>query len=116
LSLGELLTLKGKERNPGLSTVVIPTSWKQLISLYLKLEMPRAQRWRLCIGSDDSQHKPQLLPPHEEDVVDEKLERCCVTKSRVTLKKDCTGCGQKCGKFHKLRKCVIAFKYIEIKS
>ena len=42
LSLGELLTLKGKEGNPGLSTMVVPASWKQLINLYQKLGMPRA--------------------------------------------------------------------------
>ena len=44
LSLGQLLILKGKEGNPGLSTVVVPASWKQLISLYQKIGMPRAQR------------------------------------------------------------------------
>ena len=116
LSLGELLILKGKEGNTGLSTGVVHASWKQLISLFQKLWMPRAQRWRVCIWPDDSQHEPQLLPPHEEDVVDGKLEWCCVPKSRVKLRKDCTCCGQKCGKCHRLRKCAIAFEYIEIKS
>ena len=116
LSLGELLTLKGKEGNPGLSTMVVPASWKQLINLYQKLGMPRAQKWRICIRSDNNHHEPELLPPHEEDVVDGKLECCCIPKSRVKLRKDYTGCGQKCGKCHRLRKCAIAFKYIEIKS
>lgn len=116
LSLGELLTLKGKEGNAELGSVAVPASWKQLISMYQKLGMPVAQRWRICVGPDDSQHEPHLLPPHEEDVVDGRLECCCVPKSHKTYKKDCTGCGQKCEKCHRLRKFAIAFEYIEIKS
>ena len=115
MSLGELLTLKG-EGNPELSTAALPASWKQLLSLYQKLWMPGAQRWRVCIGPDDSQHEPQLFPPHEEDVIDGTPGCCCIPKSYVKLRKDCTGCGQKCGKCHRLRKCAIAFEYIEIKS
>ena len=80
LSLGKLLTLKAKEGNPELSSVALPTSWKQLISLYRKLGMPKAQRWRICVGPDDSLHEPQLLPPNEEDVIDGRLESCCVPK------------------------------------
>ena len=42
LSLGELLTLKGKEENPGLSTLVVPASWNQLINIYIKIRDARS--------------------------------------------------------------------------
>lgn len=61
LLLGKLLTLKDKKNNPELSSVALPASWKQLISMYEKLGMPTAQRWRICVRSDDSQHEPQLF-------------------------------------------------------
>lgn len=43
LLLGELLMLKGKEGSTELSSVLVPTSWKQLINLYQKLGMSAAQ-------------------------------------------------------------------------
>lgn len=70
LSLGELLTLKGKDWNGDLGGMSIPTSWKQLMSMYQTLGMPMSQRWRLCVGPDNCQHEPQVMPSHEEAILD----------------------------------------------
>jgi hypothetical protein len=35
---------------------------------------------------------------------------------RKTYMNDCTGCGQKCGKCHRLKVFAIAFEYIELKD
>lgn len=70
----------------------------------------------MYIGSDDNRYELHLLPPYEEDIADGRLEFCYIPRSRQTYRKDCTRCGQKCRKCHKLRKFVISFQYIEIKS
>ena len=59
--------------------------------MYQKLGMPTAQRWKICVGTDDSQHEPHLLPPREEDVADGRLEYCCIPRSCETYMKDFIG-------------------------
>ena len=86
------------------------------MNMYQTLGMPMSQRWRLCVGPDNCQHEPQVMPPHEEDILDLKFECCCLPKSRATHRRHSIGRGQKCGICNRLRKYAISFEYMEIKN
>lgn len=95
----------------------IPSSWDQLRTMYLGLGMVQLQRWRMCTGTKDNSHTPEVLAPSDEDNYSGNVLYClCDTSTRKNkkLKRDCISCCEKCKVCHIQRKEMVAFDYVPI--
>ena len=76
---------------------IIPSSWKNLISMYKTLGMIEPLRWKLSVGTTNNIHDAFILLPNGED--------CCNKQSDVLwfcnppnqkIKQNCYDCSDKC--------------------
>jgi len=81
LSLRRLLSLAGPDWNGHLDGFQVPTSWKQLQSVYKGLNVGEIQKWRLCTNEENAGHSPIVMKPHDEDHNKLKLDCLCSKKT-----------------------------------
>jgi hypothetical protein len=116
LSLGRLLSLASPDWNGDLDGFQVPTSWKQLQSVYKGLGMGETQKCRLCTGNKNAVHSPIVMKPHDEDHTELKLGCVCVPKRLIKHGWDCPICCQKCPMCFTMRKDVLSFEYMPLTS
>lgn len=116
LSLGTLLSLVGANWNGDLDGFQVPTSWKQLQSVYKGLGMEETQKWHLCTGDKNSSHSPIVMKLHDEDHAKLKLDCVCVPRRLIKQIQDCPTCCQKCPMCFTMRKDVLSFEYMPLAS
>ena len=116
LSLGKLLTLTGPDWKGELGEYDVPCSWSSLKNMYSYLGLVAAQRWRLCTGSKEAPHPPELLNPSLEDVTKD-LVFCHVSVCQgvaLNSKRDCAFCSEKCPTCKMKRKNILAFEQLPL--
>jgi hypothetical protein len=93
----------------------VPSSWKELMTIYKKLGMIEPKRWRMCVGNVDNVHDPIIFSPSLEDGCSRMSDKLCncLSPNRV-MKRNCHRCSDKCTECQTLRKDIIAFDYLSI--
>jgi len=115
LTLGKLLTLAGPTWRGELEECDAPSSWGDLKKFYSSIGLIEAQRWRLCTGSKEVPHSPELLEPNQEDIYKGgEMVQCQCIPSQKKYKRDCVECSEKCPVCQKMRKTTLAFEYMPI--
>lgn len=118
-SLSKLLVQLPSTWDGDLNGVRIPACWKQLNNMYSGLGMIEVQRFRLCTGSKDNPHSPELLQPSGEDNYTKNVLYCVCeedAQKKKKLKRDCLSCCEKCSKCSLPRKDILSFDYAPISS
>lgn len=118
-SLSKLLVQLPSTWDGDLDGVRIPTCWSQLNNMYSGLGMIQLQRFKLCTGSKDSPHDPEVLQPSAEDNYANNVLYCLCkedAQKKKILKRDCLSCCEKCVKCGMPRKDMVVFDYAPIRS
>lgn len=66
-SLSSLLVQLPPTWDGDLDGIQVPACWDQLNNLYTGFGMVHSQRFRMCTGSKDNAHGPEVFQPSDED-------------------------------------------------
>ncbi|MCO5554154.1 hypothetical protein L7F22_007680 [Adiantum nelumboides] len=82
--------------------------------MYKGIGMVTPQEWKLCVGTEDMSHDPQVFAPSPEDAYEGAVLKCgcSIEENPSSLVCDCKGCCERCQLCHKPRKDMISFQYI----
>ena len=121
--LGMLLRHAGPSWDGGRHGFEALSSFKGLCTTFEQYGMPKTERWRMCIGSRENWHSPEVLPPSNQDdynvstgVKCQCSDVTCDPKGKWTLARDCDDCSERCPHVEccKARKDMIRFEYFPI--
>ncbi|KAI5057444.1 hypothetical protein GOP47_0027459 [Adiantum capillus-veneris] len=74
--LASLLVCKPSNWNGRLGDKQIPCNFSQLLHMYKEKGMVSPQEWKLCVGTEDTPHSPQVFEPSMEDAYEGVVLKC----------------------------------------
>jgi hypothetical protein len=112
-TLGRLLSQLTEDWDGHLEGVRAPTSWVKLVKTYSTLDMIKPNRWKMCVGTEEFGHEPNVYPPSKEDIYTTgQIVRCQCDPP--LNKRDCPRHAEICTDCNTMRKNMISFDYLPI--
>lgn len=112
-SLGRLLSQVTENWNGQLEGMRAPSSWTKLVSTYSALGMIKPKRWKMCVGTEEFAHEPNVFPPSTEDIYTTSQIVQCQCDPPLN-KRDCSMHAEMCTNCNTMRKNMISFDYLSI--